>query len=219
MSIQEQFEAAVKVIQNLPKNGELANFKSFQIEKKNIFYNKAYDTAQFVVCSSILNAVSEIRLSDQLQLLCNAKKEIKKERKKEEQKERKKEKKQVRKNERRIERKKVRNKQTTQPKMFFHHAPSRSIPTVQRNDVAVLLVLQAGHTGPMHHPQAGVLGHREQGQVECLVRCQFHQHFTRSFYARRSQKRKKDSQLKQLFVLAGSVGIKAVCKHVDEIDP
>ncbi len=30
MSIQEQFEAAVKVIQNLPKNGELANFRLFQ---------------------------------------------------------------------------------------------------------------------------------------------------------------------------------------------
>ena len=40
--------------------------------------------------------------------------------------------------------------------------------------------------------------------------------FTRSFYARRSQKRKKGSQLKQL---SGSVGVKAVRKHIDEIDP
>ena len=39
-----------------------------------------------------------------------------------------------------------------------------------------------------------------------------------SFYARRSQKLKKDSQLKQLFALSGSVGVKANI-HVDEIDP
>ena len=48
---------------------------------------------------------------------------------------------------------------------------------------------------------------------------QFHQHFTSGFYASRSQKHNKDSQLKQLFALLGSAGIKAVCKHVDEIDP
>ena len=48
---------------------------------------------------------------------------------------------------------------------------------------------------------------------------QFHQHFTSSFYAQRFQKRKKDSQLKQLFALLGSAGIKAAHKHVDEIDP
>ena len=39
-----------------------------------------------------------------------------------------------------------------------------------------------------------------------------------SFYARRSQKLKKDSQLKQFFALLGSVGVKANI-HVDEIDP
>ena len=48
---------------------------------------------------------------------------------------------------------------------------------------------------------------------------QFHQHFMSSFYARKSQKCKKDSQLKQFFALSGSVGVKAACKHVDEIDP
>ena len=48
---------------------------------------------------------------------------------------------------------------------------------------------------------------------------QSHQHFTCSFYARKSQKRKKDSQLKQLFAPLGSVGIKAARKHIDEIDP
>ena len=47
----------------------------------------------------------------------------------------------------------------------------------------------------------------------------FHQHFMCSFYACRSQKCKKDSQLKQLFALLGSVGVKAAYKHVDEIDP
>ena len=35
----------------------------------------------------------------------------------------------------------------------------------------------------------------------------------------RSQKRQKDSQLKQLFALLGSAAVKAVYKHVDEIDP
>ena len=48
---------------------------------------------------------------------------------------------------------------------------------------------------------------------------QFHHHFTSSFYARRSQKRKKDSQLKQLFELLGSLYVKASCKHVDEMRP
>ena len=33
---------------------------------------------------------------------------------------------------------------------------------------------------------------------------QFHQYFTSSFYARRSKKPKKDSQVKQLFALSGS---------------
>ena len=36
---------------------------------------------------------------------------------------------------------------------------------------------------------------------------------------RRSQKRKKDSHIKQLFVHSGSACIKTVRKHVDEIDP
>ena len=48
---------------------------------------------------------------------------------------------------------------------------------------------------------------------------QFHQYSTSSFYARRSQKRKKDSQLKLLLALSGSLSVKAVSKHVDEIDP
>ena len=38
--------------------------------------------------------------------------------------------------------------------------------------------------------------------------------FTRSFYARRSQKRKKDSQVKQLFALLGPACVKAACKLV-----
>ena len=52
--------------------------------------------------------------------------------------------------------------------------------------------------------------------MEILSR--FHQHFTSSFYARRSQKCKKGSQRKQLFVLLGSTSIKALRKHVDEIE-
>ena len=42
-----------------------------------------------------------------------------------------------------------------------------------------------------------------------VFKCQFHQHSTSSFYARRSQKRKKDCQVKQFFVLSGSVCVKA----------
>ena len=48
---------------------------------------------------------------------------------------------------------------------------------------------------------------------------QFHHYFTSSFYTSRSQKRKKDSQVKQLFALSGSVRVKAAHKHADEIDP
>ena len=36
---------------------------------------------------------------------------------------------------------------------------------------------------------------------------------------RRSQKRKKDSHVKQLFALLGSACVKAASKNVDEIDP
>ena len=36
---------------------------------------------------------------------------------------------------------------------------------------------------------------------------------------RRSQKRKNDSQLKQLFALLGSAGVKVACEHINEIDP
>ena len=51
------------------------------------------------------------------------------------------------------------------------------------------------------------------------IRGQFHQHFTSSFYTCRSQKRQRDSQVKQLFALLGSVSVKAAHKHVDEVDP
>ena len=39
------------------------------------------------------------------------------------------------------------------------------------------------------------------------------------FCCQRSQKCKKDSQLKKLFALLGSACIKAALKHLDEIDP
>ena len=55
--------------------------------------------------------------------------------------------------------------------------------------------------------------------LSTLSRTQFHQHFTSSFYARGSQKRKKDSQIKQLFALLGPVCLNAARKHVGEIDP
>ena len=40
-----------------------------------------------------------------------------------------------------------------------------------------------------------------------------------AFMRPRSQEHKKDSQVKQFFALLGPAAIKAVCKHVDEIDP
>ena len=43
--------------------------------------------------------------------------------------------------------------------------------------------------------------------------------FMHSFYTHKSHKRKKDRQLKQFFALSGSSRIKALHKHVDEIDP
>ena len=43
--------------------------------------------------------------------------------------------------------------------------------------------------------------------------------FMPSFYTSRSQKRKKDSQIKQLFAPLVPAGVKAACKHVDEFDP
>ena len=52
-----------------------------------------------------------------------------------------------------------------------------------------------------------------------LIWCQFHQHFTRSFYTRSAKKCQKDSQVNQLFVLLGSVSVKAAHKDVDAIDP
>jgi len=45
-----------------------------------------------------------------------------------------------------------------------------------------------------------------------LIRCQFHQHFSRSFYARRSQKRKKYSQAVSIFGLLGSALVKTTQK-------
>ena len=44
---------------------------------------------------------------------------------------------------------------------------------------------------------------------------QFHQHFMcSSFYAYRSKKHKRDTELRQLFALMGSAGVKAARKHV-----
>ena len=43
--------------------------------------------------------------------------------------------------------------------------------------------------------------------------------FMNSFYTRRSQKRKKTVKSSCFVLLLGSVWVKAVCKHVDKIDP
>ncbi len=51
------------------------------------------------------------------------------------------------------------------------------------------------------------------------VRCQFHQYFTSSFSAHRSQKHKKDWLLDCIFVLLGSVRTKAACKILVKSTP
>ena len=51
------------------------------------------------------------------------------------------------------------------------------------------------------------------------TRGQFHQHSTSSFYARRSQKRNKDSQVKQLFVLLESSCIKDARRMLMKLNP
>ncbi len=50
-------------------------------------------------------------------------------------------------------------------------------------------------------------------------RAQFHQRSMYSFYARRSQKRKKDSQVVNLFYAFGIYERKSCTKNVDEIVP
>ena len=51
-----------------------------------------------------------------------------------------------------------------------------------------------------------------------ITRVPFHKHFMSSFYARRSQKHQKTSQVNQLFVLLGSVRVEAAHNHGDKID-
>ena len=48
---------------------------------------------------------------------------------------------------------------------------------------------------------------------------QFHQHSTSSFYKRRSQKHKKDSQVKQLYCAFGICAHKSCLQNAGEIDP
>ena len=55
--------------------------------------------------------------------------------------------------------------------------------------------------------------------IATFIRSQFHRQFRISFYTCRSQKRKKDWKVNQLFALWGSVLVKAACKYIDEIDP
>ncbi len=55
-------------------------------------------------------------------------------------------------------------------------------------------------------------------QCQC-TRCQFHQQFERSFYTRRSQKRKIDSQVIGHFALLGSAHVKSRRNYVGDIDP
>jgi len=49
-------------------------------------------------------------------------------------------------------------------------------------------------------------------------RCLFNQHFTSSFYTRRSQKHKNNSQAISHFAFLGYTHVKAAYKHVGEID-
>ena len=64
---------------------------------------------------------------------------------------------------------------------------------------------------------------RESTRLLCHLHIHLGVNFTdilRAAFTRADPKiAKKDSQLKQLFALLGSAGVKAVLKHVDEIDP
>jgi len=53
--------------------------------------------------------------------------------------------------------------------------------------------------------------------IDCRI--QFHQHSTSSFYARRHQKRKKNCQVNQLFVLLGSASVKASHRMLVKLTP
>jgi hypothetical protein len=55
----------------------------------------------------------------------------------------------------------------------------------------------------------------------CMCRpwIKFHQHFACSFYAQRSQNHKKTLMMWLFFALLGSSWVKAVHKHIGEIDP
>ncbi len=64
-------------------------------------------------------------------------------------------------------------------------------------------------------PTASSLSARQWGRTS---RCQFHQHFMSSFYTQRSQKHKDTDDLNIFFKLLGSAHVKAVCKHIGEID-
>ncbi len=56
-------------------------------------------------------------------------------------------------------------------------------------------------------------------QIITETRCQFHQRFMRCFYARRSQKRKKQLSHQYLFTLSGSAHVKAVCRTLIKLKP
>jgi hypothetical protein len=64
------------------------------------------------------------------------------------------------------------------------------------------------------------MNHLFFGIISLVIWCQFHQHFTYNFYARRCQKRKKiQLSHKYLFTLSGSASVKAVCRTLMKLSP
>ena len=65
-------------------------------------------------------------------------------------------------------------------------------------------------------PRPSASSWRRSTPKTTLIRYQFHQCFTSSFYTQRSQKRQIDSQVKQLFALSGSSSVKAARKLAED---
>ena len=73
------------------------------------------------------------------------------------------------------------------------------------------------------HCQDGLLQHRSETQDTTTSTLGHQVPISPTFYKQllcmQIPKAQKDNQLKQLFALSGSAGIKALHKHIDEIDP
>ena len=100
---------------------------------------------------------------------------------------------------------------------MFHHCLYLYIGflNIYRSDgiffqLCYIIVLFFLHSIELKRKKGGTGRESDLGSIQ--------QHFTCCFYLRRSKKRKKTVNSSSFFALLRSVGVKAVCKHVDEID-